>query len=323
MPGIISQLQSSLATLGGLPAAATKSGKKVIVKEIKLVGRSFGEYTNPFYSCDQMRWKFVSLDEVGEDDLVVFNNQYMEKGIGKPVRMRIGWLLESRGIAWPNYSFIEDNLDKFDVIFTCDDAIVSLDPLRCIYVPRGGCWIKAADRKIYDKSRFISFISSAKGFDKWSAIGHGLRTDLYYILTNIGGCLGARLERAGLKNRIDCYGTITGHTLPEKVDSLKDYMFQIAVENMINDTYFTEKLTDCFATGTVPIFRGTRRVDRFFDPRGIIFFDSLEELTDILINLTEDDYYDRMDAINENFHRLEEFLMPEDWLCRYTGLLNW
>ena len=293
------------------------------MKEVKMVGRSFGQYTNPFYTCETMRWKFVSLDSIEKEDLVVFTNENMKKGLNYPVRKRIGWLLESRGIAWPNYSFIEDNFEKFDVIFTCDDSIVALDPQRCIYVPRGGCWIKEEDRKIYAKSRFVSFISSAKGFDKWSAVGHGFRTDLYYILTNLGGCLGVRLQRAGLKDRISCYGRITGQNLPEKVDSLKDYMFQIAVENMVHDTYFTEKLVDCFATGTIPIFRGSRKVDRFFNPRGIIFFDSLEELTDILINLTEDDYYDRMDAIKENFHRLEEFLMPEDWICRYTGLLNW
>ena len=111
--------------------------------------------------------------------------------------------------------------------------------------------------------------------------------------------------------------------LDDKLVSLKDYMFQIAVENMIHDTYFTEKLVDCFATGTIPIFRGTRKVDRFFDTRGIIFFDTLEELSDILIGLTEDDYYDRLDVVKENFRRVRDFLLPEDWLFRHTGLLNW
>ncbi len=293
------------------------------MKQIKLVDRSFGGYTNPFYQSQDMVWSRVKHEQVTEQDLVVYTNNQLEKGLDYPVRSRVGLLLESRGIAWPAYEFIEDNLEAFDHVISCDDSIIELDPERCVYVPRGGCWIKREDMQIYEKTRFVSFISSQKSFNNWSAVGHGFRTDLYQVLTQVGGCLGARLERAGLKKRIDSYGRITGNPIPYKLESLKDYMFQIAVENMIHDTYFTEKLIDCFATGTVPIFRGTRKVDRYFDPRGIIFFDTLEELTDLLINMTEDDYYDRLDAIRENFDRAQDFLLLEDWLCKKTDFLSW
>lgn len=293
------------------------------MKAIKMVDHSFGEYTSPFYGCEHLRWQKVRHQDVTAQDLVVYTNMHLEKALVYPVRKRIGWLLESRAISWPTYSFIEDNVEAFDTIFSCDDSIVALDPQRCIYVPRGGCWIKQVDLAVYEKTRFISFISSNKDFNAWRAIGHGFRRDLYSILTELGGCLGVRLERSGLKQRIDCYGKITGVELDYKLVSLKDYMFQIAIENIIHDTYFTEKLVDCFATGTIPIFRGTRKVDRFFDPRGIIFFDTLEQLTDILIGLTEDDYYDRLDVVKENFRRVRDFLLPEDWLFRHTGLLNW
>ncbi len=77
------------------------------------------------------------------------------------------------------------------------------------------------------------------------------------------------------------------------------------------------------ATGTVPIFRGSRKIDSFFNPDGIILFDSLEELTDILVDLNEDEYYERMGAIEDNFERVKDFLLPEDWMCRHTGLLSW
>ncbi len=118
--------------------------------------------------------------------------------------------------------------------------------------------------------------------------------------------------RSGVRERIDIYGSIIGVNLPKKLPSLKDYMFQIAVENMIHDSYFTEKLIDCFATGTIPIYRGTRHVDRHFDTRGILFFDSLEELTEILVGLTEEDYYQRLDAVRENYRRAAAFFSREE-----------
>ncbi len=293
-------------------------------KSIKMVNDTFGGgYTGPMYKCKQLQWNKVRHEDVAADDLVVYTNLELEKSLQYKVRKRIAWLLESRGISWSTYSFVEDNLEAFDTVFTCDDSIVDLDPQRCIFIPRGGCWIKIEDHRIYPKSRLVSFMSSSKSFNSWSAVGHRIRPDLYYILTQMGGCLGTRLERAGIKEKIGLFGNITGNNIPYKLPALQDYMFHIAIENMIHDTYFTEKLTDCFATGTVPIFRGSYKIDRFFNPDGIIFFDSLEELTDILIDLREDDYYSRMDAIRDNFERVREFLLPEDWMCRHTGLLSW
>ena len=35
-------------------------------------------------------------------------------------------------------------------------------------------------------------------------------------------------------------------------------MFSVCIENDVYDTYFTEKILDCFATGTIPIYKGTK-----------------------------------------------------------------
>ena len=35
----------------------------------------------------------------------------------------------------------------------------------------------------------------------------------------------------------------------------------------------TEKLTDCFACGTIPVYYGTAGVAQYFNPEGIIFLD--------------------------------------------------
>jgi hypothetical protein len=50
-----------------------------------------------------------------------------------------------------------------------------------------------------------------------------------------------------------------------KRDALTDYEFSIAIENCIEDSYFTEKITDCFLTDTTPIYYGCKNISEFFD----------------------------------------------------------
>jgi hypothetical protein len=52
---------------------------------------------------------------------------------------------------------------------------------------------------------------------------------------------------------------------------------------------------------TLPIYWGTSTISNFFNKKGIIFFETKEELNEILNNLTEDDYYSRLAAIKENY----------------------
>lgn len=294
------------------------------IPTIKLADGGGGSgYLSPRYPTDLMRWERVHPKADYPDDLVVYGHYALGDALAQRARTRVAFVGESRGVAWWTYEFLEDHLDFFDHVLTYDESIVAMDPQRCQFVPRGECWIEPEDVAIYAKTRLVSFISSGKGFERWRAIGHGLRVQLYDIATSGGGCLGRRLRRAGVLDRLDLYGSITGVNLPTKLPSLKDYMFQISVENMIHDTYFTEKIIDCFATGTIPIYRGTRGVERYFDPRGIIFFDSIEELTDILVGLTEDDYYSRLDAVRENYRRAAGFFSREELICRYSDLLSW
>ena len=58
--------------------------------------------------------------------------------------------------------------------------------------------------------------------------------------------------------------------------ALESYMFNVAVENNQSETYFTEKLLNCFATGTVPIYFGATNLSPWFDMRGVIPFKSLK-----------------------------------------------
>jgi hypothetical protein len=107
----------------------------------------------------------------------------------------------------------------------------------------------------------------------------------------------------------------------------RNSMFHVAVENSQHQNYFTDKIVDCFATKTIPIYWGAPNIGDFYDPKGIITFKNENELIEIVNNLTADDYYLRLEAIESNYKwALEDgnyFKRMEKWLtnlCKYNEL---
>lgn len=99
------------------------------------------------------------------------------------------------------------------------------------------------------------------------------------------------------------YNLVFPDSIPmeEKYKLFEDTMFHIAIENTQNINYVSEKIIDCFMSYTIPIYWGCPNIHEYFNTDGIIFFKSPEELNNILDNLTEQDYYKRIDAVLENY----------------------
>ena len=98
------------------------------------------------------------------------------------------------------------------------------------------------------------------------------------IASNKNMCEGHRLrlewvDRIG--DQLDLYGR-GFKEIADKEEGLCDYMFSVAIENGQYETYFTEKLLDCFATGTIPVYLGAPDIGEHFNKDGII--DLTEEL---------------------------------------------
>ena len=92
-------------------------------------------------------------------------------------------------------------------------------------------------------------------------------------------------------------------------------MFSVAIENAKYDDYFTEKILDCFASGTIPIYYGTDNISNYFNSNGII---KLKDL--IFDDLTPDLYYSKMEFVKENFEKVLEMEVLEDYI--YKNYLN-
>ena len=203
---------------------------------------------------------------------------------------KIAWLYESKSyLPKPSKDYFNNinwYLKNFDYIFTHDQLVLKTSD-KALFVPANGTWID--DPKIYPKTKMVSMITSNKSFTK----GHKLRLDWSKKLASQG---------------VDLYGK--GFNFIEKKEQgLCDYMFSVAIENGFYESYFTEKIIDCFATGTIPIYLGSPDIAKFFNPDGIIFLDDNFSVK----NLSKDYYYDRLNIIQENLHKAMEFRMPEDF----------
>jgi hypothetical protein len=87
-------------------------------------------------------------------------------------------------------------------------------------------------------------------------------------------------------------------------------MFSVAIENATYKSCFTEKILDCFATGTIPIYLGPKDIGDFFNKDGIIILDDCFDIN----SLTPELYYSKIDAIRENFELCKKYLFVEDYM---------
>lgn len=107
--------------------------------------------------------------------------------------------------------------------------------------------------------------------------------------------------------------------IEEKNENFIDSMFHVAVENSINQNYFTEKIIDAFLTKTIPVYRGCPNIGDFFDERGIITFNTEDELVNIVNSLTEQDYWDRKEYIEYNYQVANYW---KDYYIRLISILE-
>ena len=218
------------------------------------------------------------------------------------VKRKVAWLLEPRSINPGMYNWIEENNKLYDFVLTFDQKLIDRGQ-NYLYYPHGRCWIHNYDG-IDDKTKFCSIFAS----DKAMTLGHRLRHMI--------------VDRYKTSGKMDCYGKYAENVLEKKEDGLNPYYFSVTIENAIVKGYWTEKLLDAFATKTIPIYYGDKfSVNKFFNEDGILYFNTIEELDDIMEKIQGDDngayfYNERLSAIEENFNKVEEFRVPEDWIYK-------
>lgn len=231
-----------------------------------------------------------------ENNICVYVDDYIvSQGFNNSKKDKIGWLLESPQINQNTINYLLNNIEKtkenFKWIFTCLDSLLEVGLPFTYNISNASPWIWEKNRMIHPKTKLVSMISSDKGWLR----GHQER--LLWV------------EK--LKNKVDLFGRGRDHQLKDKEDGIRDYMFSVSIENDTSDCYFTEKLTDNFVMGTIPIYHGSRKViEKYFDVRGVIFLEDDPNLETI----SENKYYDMMPYVEKNFEIAMNLPLAEDYM---------
>lgn len=222
-----------------------------------------------------------------------------------------GWFCESSEIL-PNlkkYLISNKNLLKtrFDKIFTCDNQLINIDPSFYIYNPPGSNlpWTKKNDYKLYDKNKLCSMIASSKDM----TTGHKLRITNAHKYQNqgvdvFGGAIGSKRIGEGTGPNKDWWRS--------KELALADYCFSIVFENAAYPNYHTEKITDCFAQGVVPIYWGDPLIGNKFNEKGIIKWETNFDIKSLSLEL----YLSMKNYIEDNMERVKKMENADDCLYR-------
>ncbi len=261
----------------------------------------------------------------GEYDLVLFNDLDIEKYIDGQIKVPknvpiVARLLEQRDYFQGRLmNKVKDNYKLFHTILTFDKILLDNLPNAKFCNAEGitaftvfpnsmnipayhskitGTFKVSDTIKMFPKTKYdrAVCITSAKAF----LPGHNVR--LNFVNNS--------------KDKIDLFGKGIKE-VESKLDVLHNYAFCLAIENNVSrdDYYFTEKLLECIITGTIPIYYGCPNISEFFDTRGIITFETQEELDSILNSLNEDKYKSMLKYAKANFDKaIQSYVLDNDSL---------
>ncbi len=272
----------------------------------------------PIYNCEGREMdKFFIRDRVNVNSYVskyfLFDRYNIElnthfyghkailEQMGNPVN-KYALFEESESIIPYDYQIFKKHkgIEKdFDAVFTYSETLLETLPNAKFFPFCAQVWyyfdlakqdkISILEDCLHYKTKNVSMMCSNK-----------LMCPLHYVRH--------KFAYDSRREGVDIFGTFGGGKyIKYKSDSLTSYRYQIVIENDIKPYYFTEKIMDCFASMTVPIYLGAAKIGKFFNPDGIIFINKDTDISKIIKSCTEKEYLNRLPAVKDNYMRSKKY----------------
>jgi len=205
-------------------------------------------------------------------------------GISKrPIRgvPAVAVLLEPKELLPGPYRSAILNRARYSLILTYDSSILALGAPFVPYTPGGTLSSEYPTTIAIAKDNLVSMSISSKATLPGHQLRHQAHKRLKYLDVQFMG----------------------RHATPYQ-NPFEPYLnsaFTIAIENVQHHHYFTEKLIEPLLAKCVPIYWGAAGIDELFNMDGIIRFESIEELKQIVAGLSFAKYKKLQAAIEENY----------------------
>lgn len=199
----------------------------------------------------------------------------------------VAYILEPRAIHPAVYTYVENHINDFDRVLTCDAYLLNRHPSKARFIHAMGLGDLESEG-VHPKSKLCAMMPLSA---KLCTEGHVMRRNAFELF----------------KPYYDGYKEAGSPWTRWRDPWLNDFCFCVSVENSREAHYFTEKLIQPLRAGTIPIYWGCPTISLFFDMDGIIVFNSLEELGEILKNLSFEEYQRRLPAVRRNFELAAQY----------------
>lgn len=223
--------------------------------------------------------EFSTREGTGADVVVIQN--YLRYDTEISARSGFIW-------KWDNEPIVNDSIDRgYDRVFTHlgidDPRVITAPPMLDWWV--GKSYDELVDCKIPEKSRMVSAIASTKDW----ITGHRMR--------------GEFVEKAAREfPKLELFGRGREREIDDKWDGLAPYRYSLAIENSSKNDYWTEKISDCFLSYTVPFYFGATNISQYFPEDSFIWLpiDRPDEALSIMRDtLNTDNWETRLPALRE------------------------
>jgi hypothetical protein len=257
--------------------------------------------------------RYTSTDPGATYTIEMFTDNAFHKVHSSTASCKLALLWEPPAISNGMYNqFLRDKTvsQPFHKIFTVDPVLIESDSKKFTrYLP--------ADSWVYDGGGDVNEIVQKKANElntssismifsnKQATPGHRMRHTVWHTLQN----------NHNTRNLVYGCGEGAGNHVQNKTECLKRFRFTIVIENDKDQGYyFSEKLVDSFLMASVPLVWGNGKyLKEFFDPLGIIFWNTPEDLHRILKEKLDTyekqvfEYERRLHAIKCNYNRSLQF----------------
>lgn len=237
------------------------------------LGFDSASFTKP----ERMEWV---RDNIFWKGVTIFTDEMCLTSLVDNVKtdLKVAWLMEPPSIK-SIANHIKHVQHKFDLILSyLSPSELQIDERKYRWIPSGGAWVKPQEN--FSKTKLVSLIASSKKI----TYGHRLRHEVAELVNEKVDLLGGAYK-----------------PFDRKEDGHNPYMFSVVIENEKFPRFFSEKLLDCFLCKCVPIYWGAYEIGDIFDNKGILYFNSSNEIP-LILNEINKNLYDKMiESINKNY----------------------
>jgi hypothetical protein len=240
------------------------------------------------YTKDGSTWNdLILVDGADYDFIVIFNHPAQRYNFDKKRAIIFqGEPSPIRQAAWGSYA--EPNPDDFFYVWNTNHHFNSVG------WSFAASWKELKEMKI-DKTKLFSGVISNKN----SFIGQKRR--LAFV----------REYLTKLEDYVH-YGRGTGLSTEDKSDALFPYKYTFNAENVYEQNYFTEKITDAIVAECLCFYDGCPNLHNFYDPKSYVKIDlsKPDEAIQIIKSELQHGWEDRYDIIWKEKQKILDVLQP-------------